>query len=75
MGQEGEVRLKVRVSPGGVAEEVQLARSSGHDLLDEAARSAVKTWRFLPATQGGLPVEAWVVVPVRFRLAAKAGSF
>lgn len=75
MGQEGEVRLKVRVSASGAAAEVRLAQSSGHELLDEAALGTVVRWRFIPASLGGRAVEAWVLVPVRFRLADKADAF
>lgn len=68
MGLEGDAYFKVKVSTAGLPLEIQLARSSGHDVLDDAARSAVQRWRFVPARQGTQPVEAWVVVPVKFRL-------
>jgi protein TonB len=47
---------------------VQVRDSSGHPRLDEAARRAVQTWRFVPAKRGEEPVAAWVLVPVSFRL-------
>jgi protein TonB len=37
-------------------------------VLDEAAVEAVKTWSFVPATQGGAPVGGSVVVPIVFHL-------
>lgn len=68
--EEGEVELRVRVSPAGQAVAVELARSSGSGRLDEAALQAVRSWRFEPARRGEQPVEAWVRVPIVFRLEA-----
>lgn len=67
-GQEGTVRLDVRVSAEGIPTSVRLKESAGHESLDEAAITAVWHWRFVPARRGGEAVEASVVVPVRFRL-------
>jgi protein TonB len=64
----GTVQLRVRVSADGAPLEVQLARSSGYDRLDEAARAAVQKWKFEPAKRNGAAVEAWVIVPVEFSL-------
>ena len=36
--------------------------------LDEAALETVKKWKFTPARQGNVPVAAWVLVPIAFRL-------
>ncbi len=68
MGYEGTVLLNVRVNPNGGVEEVKIAVSSGHSLLDESAMLSVKTWRFKPARRGDQPVAAWVRVPVRYTL-------
>jgi TonB family protein len=37
-------------------------------MLDEAARSAVQTWRFNPATSDGKAVAEWYLVPIIFKL-------
>ncbi|QWA11324.1 energy transducer TonB [Sodalis ligni] len=66
--QQGTVMLNVLVTVGGGAGEVNIAQSSGSDALDDAARQAVKRWRFIPAKRGGEPVAGWVRVPVVFRL-------
>ena len=68
--EEGEVELRVRVSQTGQPETVELARSSGSERLDAAALRAVRQWRFEPARQGGRTVEAWVRVPIFFKLEA-----
>ena len=67
-GEQGRVLLAVRVSAEGRADEVQVKQTSGHSRLDEAARAAVRQWRFVPARQGSEAVAANVVVPITFRL-------
>lgn len=67
-GQQGRVVLSVRVSPAGAPEAVVLVSSSGVEALDDAARDAVRGWRFRPALDKGTAVAATVEVPVRFRL-------
>ena len=68
-GYEGLVVVLARVSRGGTCLAVEVKRSSGHAVLDAAAAAAVRKWRFKPATLDGVPVEAEVEVPIRFRLA------
>lgn len=68
IGEQGRVILRVLVSPTGLAEEVQVRSSSGHVRLDEAARTTVARWRFVPAKRGDQPLAAWVLIPISFRL-------
>jgi protein TonB len=68
MGQQGKVVLRVLVNSGGSPDRVELRTSSGSELLDEAARDAVRQWSFVPARRGDTPVDAWVLVPVTFTL-------
>jgi len=67
-GEEGVVVLRVRISVDGLPVEVLIRRSSGVGVLDRAALSAVKHWKFAPATVAGKPIESWMDVPIRFRL-------
>ena len=67
-GEQGKVILRVMVQADGSAGEVQVRTSSGFPLLDEAARSAVQTWRFNPATSDGKPIAEWYLVPIIFKL-------
>lgn len=68
-GHEGVVMLSVLVGADGRPREVRIARSSGHRELDDAAQDQVLgAWRFQPAQQDGVAVEAWVRVPVEFRI-------
>ena len=67
-GEEGQVLLRVLVSTGGRAAQLELQQSSGSALLDEAAQAAVRQWKFVPAQRGGVAVESRVLVPIVFRL-------
>jgi periplasmic protein TonB len=67
-GLEGKVMLRVRVSPAGAVEGVELLSGSSAEILDEAAIQAVRGWTFRPAMRLGVAVAAVVDVPVRFRL-------
>jgi protein TonB len=66
--EEGQVMLRVLVSPEGQPARVELRTSSGSDRLDRAAQEAVARWRFVPARRGDVAVEAWVLVPIVFKL-------
>jgi periplasmic protein TonB len=65
---EGTVLLDVLVSAQGRPVQVNVARSSGHTILDSSAVDAVRRWRFEPARRGETAVEMWVQVPVRYAL-------
>ncbi|MCX7069177.1 MAG: energy transducer TonB [Methylococcales bacterium] len=67
-GWEGKVVLQVHVSADGESESVTVSQSSGHDILDEAAVSAVEGWRFKPAKRGDTAVASTVSVPINFKL-------
>jgi len=67
-GEQGTVTLRVLVTRDGVPASVNVEKTSGSGHLDSAALEAVRTWRFAPARQGVQPVEAWVLVPIVFRL-------
>lgn len=67
-GEQGRVLLRVHVDVSGSPVTVSVAATSGYRLLDDAARSAVLQWRFVPAEQAGRPVPAVAEVPVQFQL-------
>jgi protein TonB len=68
MNEEGKVVLRVRVSAQGQPLAVEIKQSSGYARLDEAAKTAVERWRFVPARQGSEAIEASVLVPLNFTL-------
>lgn len=68
-GLSGTVELEILVGVDGKPLEVRVVRSSGHRVLDQAARKVVLAqWRFQPAMRDGLPVQALGRVPIAFTL-------
>ncbi len=67
-GIGGVVWLRVFVDKDGRPELINLNKSSGYRLLDNAALLAVKQWRFVPAKKRGQHHAAWVEFSVRFAL-------
>ncbi|QDI04131.1 MULTISPECIES: energy transducer TonB [Xanthomonas translucens group] len=68
-GLQGSVLLRALVGVDGQPLEVSIARSSGHRILDQAAREQVlKRWKFHAALRQGMPVQAYGLVPVDFSL-------
>lgn len=65
---EGTVLLRLRIDQNGDVQQVEIARSSGHVLLDRSAAEAVSSWRGKPAQRGGRPVATTEWLPIRFRL-------
>ena len=68
LGLEGTVRVRVLVGEDGRVQEVTVGKSSGETALDDAAMDAVRYWRFEPAKRDGVPVRAWAIVPIEFKL-------
>lgn len=65
---EGTVILRVLVGIDGVPQSIDIERSSGHVVLDRAAKEAVMGWRFEPGTRNGQPFAAYGLVPIAFKL-------
>jgi protein TonB len=66
--EQGVVILKVEVTATGTPATVGILQSSGFFRLDQAARQAVRHWKFHPALIAGIPVSSEATVPVRFKL-------
>jgi protein TonB len=67
-GVQGEVVLKVEVLSSGLVGQVEVKKSSGHEILDHSALSAVKQWKFFPAKRGENAIAFWVNIPIKFQL-------
>lgn len=67
-GFEGTVVLEVLVTKEGNAGKVSVFQSSSYFLLDQAAVSSVKKWRFEPGKRGDEKVDMPVKIPIRFKL-------
>ncbi len=66
--QQGTVLLHVQVNFEGKPKAIDVIKSSGYHLLDQAALKAVKQWAFIPAQQESKPVEQQVEIPITFRM-------
>lgn len=65
---EGDVLLRVHVLASGRPDSVEIQKTSGKKVLDQAAVTAVQSWIFVPAKRGQRPVDGWVTVPIEFKL-------
>ena len=64
----GKVTLNVEVKADGRCGQVELVKSSGYPMLDNAATGAVKEWRFTPAKKWGRAVTSFTEITVNFQL-------
>jgi protein TonB len=62
----GTTTLTVALAPNGYPVKVDIQQSSGTKALDDLAVSAVREWKFRPATLRGKPVSCRLQVPVTF---------
>lgn len=68
LNQQGTTTVRFMVNTDGSVSNVQIVRSSGHEMLDEAAIGCAYAWRYRPAFQDGRPVTApWTTI-VRWKL-------
>mgnify|MGYP002781123951 CR=1 FL=1 len=64
-GISGVVAVRVTIDETGSVAECSVSKSS-HAEFEQAAVSAVKNWKFKPASKGGVAVKASVVIPIKF---------
>jgi len=63
-GIQGQVWLKISINEEGSVDGVEVI--SGHELLTEAAASAVKKWKFRPFIKDGKPIRVTSKIPFSF---------
>lgn len=68
LGQEGTVLVRALIDTDGAPAELEIWKTSGFAMLDNAALTAVRRWRFQPARSGARIIRSWVQVPVHFKL-------
>jgi protein TonB len=69
LGWQGTTEVLLRMSVDAKVKEVTIAKSSGHDLLDEEALEKVRRAKQLPPPPDGFKGrEFTVLVPIVFRL-------
>jgi protein TonB len=67
-GWQGTVLLRVKVLQSGAVQAVEIVKSSGKKLLDDAAIHTVERWVFAPSTRGSTPIDGFATVPIEFKL-------
>lgn len=70
-GYEGKALLRVEVLTNGRVGKVEVEKSSGYEILDQAAIEAMKRWRFIPAKRGKVPFRSWGNNVITFQLRDK----
>lgn len=68
LGETGTTVLRVELDEQGRVSSARVVTGSGHVRLDEAALTAIKTWRCSPAQRNGQPVRAAALQPFKFVL-------
>ena len=63
---EGEVLTRILVTSKGDVEEVEVERSSGHNILDTATINHVRKLKFLPAEFDGKYHKVWTTMLVKY---------
>ncbi|MDI1294890.1 MAG: energy transducer TonB [bacterium] len=70
--EQGTVVLTLTLGLDGAVDSIAISQSSGFTRLDNAARDAVKGWRWKPTIRGGQPVRVKGVVEIPFVLRTDA---
>jgi TonB family protein len=70
-GMEGTVTMNLLVSESGDVQKVEITRSSGYRILDNAASVFARKLKFDPAQQGDQPIGAWISWVLDYHLLAQ----
>lgn len=62
LGEQGKTIVRVLIGVDGLPKSASIRESSGYERLDEAARTAVMSWRYVPGKRNG------VVEPMEFNV-------
>ncbi|MDM0023092.1 energy transducer TonB [Variovorax sp. J31P216] len=62
LGEQGKTIVRVLIGVDGLPKQATIRQSSGYERLDEAARTAVMGWRYVPGKRNG------VVEPMEFNV-------
>ena len=64
--REGSVQVRVLVGTDGRVRQVERISATSDAFFRTTQDRALSRWRFRPATRGGVPVEAWRTMTIRF---------
>jgi protein TonB len=67
-GWAGTLILQAKISAQGSVESLKILQSTGYDVLDQSAITAVRQWHFHPQKVNGKPTPVTVELPVKFSL-------
>lgn len=73
-GWEGQTVIAAEVLPDGSVGRTSLAKTSGHDVLDQAAQEAIQSWKFETESEKDEAVPQFVDIPVTFKLQSEDRS-
>ena len=68
LGHEGMTELAFTVGADGTVSGIKIAKSSGYDGLDDAAKDCVRKWHYRPALKDNVLVDAPMTVKVKWNL-------
>ena len=74
-GFEGGVNFYLLVSEEGEVKQAKVTKSSGHDILDDAALEYGKNLKFEPALREGKPTSVWLTWTINYNLEPLAPCF
>ena len=72
--REGTTELAFNVMADGTVSDIKVAKSSGSDGLDDAAKDCVAKWHYRPAIKDNVLVDAPMTVKVTWNLDEKSSS-
>ncbi|MFZ6657283.1 TonB family protein [Undibacterium sp. TJN19] len=70
LGEEGKVTMRILVNEKGVAERVEIQKSSGSNRLDEAAKTAILRAIFKPYLEDGKALTVIATATINFSLSS-----
>ncbi|WP_442282540.1 energy transducer TonB [Variovorax sp. M-6] len=68
LGEQGRSIFSVLIGVDGLPKRATLVSSSGYERLDEAARTAVMSWRYVPGKRNGVVEQMEFNVPINWVL-------
>lgn len=68
LGEQGKTVVRVLIGVDGLPNQASIRTSSGYERLDEAARAAVMSWRYVPGKRNGVAEPMEFNVPINWVL-------
>ncbi len=68
LGTEGKVTLSLLISKSGSVERIRVVNAAPKGIFEDAAKAAVRQWRFEPGRYQGDPVRVWARQVIHFKV-------